>query len=410
MFDTFTSPYEALKAVASDQLCGHLLVTSFEDPSISWKIYVGGKRLHYASTTEGQIERMSCLWERQLITDLGDSRLDPATLEATFIEALKFQATNVETTEAREQGLEYTTLYKWQRLSRIPLNSFKLILLELSTEALIHALSMRKAKIHFYQHTQPDPILLAVALPDLIRSSLDEIRRWQALKPGIPSPFTRFYLDPNKIDDFNLFWENLASPDQAKDLVYGTLTLECLNELLKRRACLYEITREAALAPIRGAQILQNLVVAKVLSPLPFRMTGSAPPTQPQPEKPLGPVIACIDDSSTVQRQVKLILEKVGYQVLSITEPANSLTALVRQKPSLILMDINMPEINGYELCGMLRQSRNLRDVPVVMLTGRDGLVDRLRSQMMGVVNYLTKPVQPEQLIEVVQKQVPINQ
>jgi twitching motility two-component system response regulator PilG len=67
-------------------------------------------------------------------------------------------------------------------------------------------------------------------------------------------------------------------------------------------------------------------------------------------------------------------------------------------------MDINMPDIDGYELCRMLRQSRQLKDVPIVMLTGRDGLIDRLRAQLVGANSYLTKPFAPEQLMQAVQK------
>ena len=114
------------------------------------------------------------------------------------------------------------------------------------------------------------------------------------------------------------------------------------------------------------------------------------------------PVVACIDDSKTVQRNVKLILESAGYRVLELMEPARVLTMLVRDKPNLILMDISMPDIDGYELCRMLRLSSALKKVPIVMLTGRDGLVDRIRARMVGATNYITKPFQPEQLINTV--------
>jgi twitching motility two-component system response regulator PilG len=82
------------------------------------------------------------------------------------------------------------------------------------------------------------------------------------------------------------------------------------------------------------------------------------------------------------------------------------MTALARQKPNLILMDINMPEINGYELCQMLRQSDALKEIPIVMLTGRDGLIDRMRAHMVGATEYITKPIQPQELLDVIQKTI----
>jgi len=72
-------------------------------------------------------------------------------------------------------------------------------------------------------------------------------------------------------------------------------------------------------------------------------------------------------------------------------------------------MDVNMPEIDGYELCRMLRQSKQLKEIPVVMLTGRDGLLDRLRAQILGVNDYITKPFQPEHLLAAVQKVLPVR-
>ncbi|MDJ0717715.1 MAG: response regulator, partial [Prochloraceae cyanobacterium] len=98
---------------------------------------------------------------------------------------------------------------------------------------------------------------------------------------------------------------------------------------------------------------------------------------------------------------MKFILETAGYQVLSIMNPGSSLTTMIRQKPQLILMDINMPQISGYKLCKMLSRSQKLKDIPVVMLTGREGRIDKLRAKIVGAVQYLTKPFAPHQLIEV---------
>jgi twitching motility two-component system response regulator PilG len=67
-------------------------------------------------------------------------------------------------------------------------------------------------------------------------------------------------------------------------------------------------------------------------------------------------------------------------------------------------MDITMPEIDGYELCNMLRQSRQMKSVPIVMFTGRDGIIDRMRAQLVGANDYITKPVNVNTLLTKVQK------
>jgi twitching motility two-component system response regulator PilG len=67
-------------------------------------------------------------------------------------------------------------------------------------------------------------------------------------------------------------------------------------------------------------------------------------------------------------------------------------------------MDINMPDLDGYELCRLLRQSSLLQSIPIVMLTGRDGIVDRLRARVAGATDYMTKPIHAQNLIELVNK------
>ena len=126
------------------------------------------------------------------------------------------------------------------------------------------------------------------------------------------------------------------------------------------------------------------------------------PPSLGQKENQVFPLIACIDDTHAVHRHVKKTLESVGYRVVCITEPASALSALVQQKPALILMDINMPELNGYELCEMLQRSRKLRDIPIVMLTAEQGIINRFRAKYVGAIRYMKKPFEPDRLIAVV--------
>jgi DNA-binding response OmpR family regulator len=69
-------------------------------------------------------------------------------------------------------------------------------------------------------------------------------------------------------------------------------------------------------------------------------------------------------------------------------------------------MDINMPEINGYELCQLLRRSPNFKHTPIIMISSRDGLFDRLKSKMIGANDYINKPFTPTELINLVNKYV----
>ncbi|AXY68614.2 response regulator [Thermosynechococcus sichuanensis E542] len=87
-----------------------------------------------------------------------------------------------------------------------------------------------------------------------------------------------------------------------------------------------------------------------------------------------GPVIACIDDSHTVQRQVSLILETSGYEVWTFMNPTAALPFLIANPPHLILLDLNLPGVDGYEICRQLRRSPQLEGVPIVILNHRRNL------------------------------------
>jgi twitching motility two-component system response regulator PilG len=75
-------------------------------------------------------------------------------------------------------------------------------------------------------------------------------------------------------------------------------------------------------------------------------------------------------------------------------------------KPDLILCDIAMPDLDGYEICAMLRNSTAFRQTPIVMLTGIDGFIDRVKARMVGATDYFTKPFGENELLMLVEKYV----
>lgn len=116
------------------------------------------------------------------------------------------------------------------------------------------------------------------------------------------------------------------------------------------------------------------------------------------------PVIACIDDSRTVQRQLSLILQISGYEVLTFVDATAALPSLIANPPHLILLDLNLPDVDGYEVCRQLRRSPQLEGVPIIMFTAKDDPVHRIRARGVGAVDYITKPVKPQELLKRIQK------
>ncbi len=118
----------------------------------------------------------------------------------------------------------------------------------------------------------------------------------------------------------------------------------------------------------------------------------------------LSPLIACIDDSILIYQSLERILNEHGYRCFGIQDPLKIMPGLIRNKPSFIFLDLLMPIVNGYEVCEQIRKTPSLKDVPVIILTGKDGLIDRMRSKMVGATGFLGKPVDEDAVIKMLEK------
>jgi chemotaxis family two-component system response regulator PixG len=98
------------------------------------------------------------------------------------------------------------------------------------------------------------------------------------------------------------------------------------------------------------------------------------------------------------------ILEPLGFEVMVITEPLQSVSILLKRKPDLIFLDLIMPNTNGYELCTFLRKTTTFQEVPIVILTGRDGMIDRVRAKMAGSSDFLSKPPDSLKVVQMLRK------
>jgi twitching motility two-component system response regulator PilG len=123
-------------------------------------------------------------------------------------------------------------------------------------------------------------------------------------------------------------------------------------------------------------------------------------------ETPQVPRVVCIDDDMAIGKTVEYILQAKGYEVTAIRNPIEALTLVFQLKPDLILCDLAMSELDGYEICAMLRKSTAFRQTPIVMLTGKDGFIDRVRARMVGATDYLTKPFGASELLMLLEKYI----
>jgi len=121
-----------------------------------------------------------------------------------------------------------------------------------------------------------------------------------------------------------------------------------------------------------------------------------------EPEKL--PVILSVDDSPIVQTMIRRLCE--SYEVISASSAIEALGILGRRHVDLILLDVTMPGIDGFEFCHTIRKMSKFKNTPVIMLTAKDGLIDRARGHMAGTNRYLTKPVNKEELLKAIQEYI----
>jgi len=112
--------------------------------------------------------------------------------------------------------------------------------------------------------------------------------------------------------------------------------------------------------------------------------------------------IFCIDDSPLVLNTIKSFLDEQIFSVIGVTDSLKALMAILRTKPDLILLDVEMPNLDGYELCSLLRKHSHFKNTPIIMVTGRTGFMDRAKAKMVRASGFLSKPFNQGDLLKVI--------
>lgn len=106
--------------------------------------------------------------------------------------------------------------------------------------------------------------------------------------------------------------------------------------------------------------------------------------------------IVIVEDELFMREELQYILEKEGYDTFCITKFSNVIDEIISASPDLVLLDLNLPGISGFEICKGLRHKSN---VPILVLTGRDQMKDELHALDIGADEYINKPCQKERLL-----------
>lgn len=132
-------------------------------------------------------------------------------------------------------------------------------------------------------------------------------------------------------------------------------------------------------------------------------VAAKAPPAN-LPANPRAKKILLVEDSTVTRKLIAKILVDGGYTVVEAENGLTAFAQLEEKNPDLMLLDVVMPGIDGYKVLSMVRKHDTFKNLPVIMLTSRDSLLDKLRGRMGGSDEYLTKPFTASQLLEKIGK------
>ena len=190
--------------------------------------------------------------------------------------------------------------------------------------------------------------------------------------------------------------------EQLRNKVNGQRTLRELSILTK-----IDMTRlTKSLAPYIRKRWIDLIPGEEIEKP---GLTPARTPPGPAARPRNKPLIACVDDSPQLCEQLGKIIESAGYEFISITDSVQALPILLEKRPQLIFLDLVMPVANGYEVCTQLRRMSQFAETPIVILTGNDGVVDRVRAKMVKASDFLGKPIDREKLLATVRKFVQVQ-
>jgi twitching motility two-component system response regulator PilG len=337
--------------------------------SASWLVFLANGQLVYAGPNDNSLDRL-----RDYLHPLAmvDCLPDPSTTSAI----------------ASLNSLEYGTLWLMMEKHLLSADQGRTILTHMVRETLFDLLSLHHGSFIFQLTAALSPQLITQNISTLVTGLTQQIQAWHQFHPLLQSPDQCFTLVDSK-----------GFTQMGLDPTYGNL-----KPWLTGQASLRQLARYLKQDVVTLAEYLLPAIQSGFLTvgPTPVRLPNPPIFHQTWPRRQLR--VVCVDDSATVRASVEGILEQQGYAATSIGNPLRALGLLFQLQPDLILCDIAMPELDGYELCAMLRQATAFRQIPIVMLTGKEAFLDRVKARMVGASDYLTKPFGPAELTALVEK------
>lgn len=311
---------------------------------------------------------------------------------------------------------EFETLNTWVQQQKLTADTAALILRQSVQEALFDLLQQSRQVAGVVisadenlalSHGSIDAGLLPNALAALEDAQRDW-SHWHAAQLGDCSP------------DLAPMVRNAAALQQRtspqtyqtlSSLLNGQSTLRELAVLMRQDLLMLTKTLVAYTQwDLIGLSLIPDVVTP--FSPAPAPAPASATHSTPPPaahvaQNAEAPLVLCIDDNPKVGEMLGKILTSAGYRYAYVQDSLEALTILLEKKPDFVFLDLVMPVASGYEVCSQIRRIAAFKDTPVVILTGNDGIIDRIRSKASGSTDFISKPLDVQKVLATLRQYLP---
>lgn len=377
--------FESLVTLKKKQFTGQLLLSS--DGDEQWTFYIFLGRLLYGTGGQHSVRRLY-----RHLSKVSD-QLTPDTLK-------RLQA---------EIKNDFTSCWEYEFLLYLVKQSY---LAPTQASKVIHGILSEI----FFDISHHEQIKHRMQSELLIQQQLGLIDPAQLLEHQRPlwQRWQEAHLEIYSMNLAPIIRNNEKLQEDTSPKVYKTLV-----ELFNGRCTLWDAVATTNRSPIDVMRSLlpyiQTGVIELVELPdflpptIPKSLPPAIPPRAKQPDpvpvpKPKQALVVCVDDSAWVCNTLEKVVTRAGFRFLAIQDPLRAIPTLLTQKPQLILLDLLMPNTNGYEICSQLRRISAFRETPIIILTGNDGIVDRVRAKLVGATDFLSKSVNYAQLMAVLNK------
>ncbi len=379
--NTILSAVELLEDFANRRATGLLKVSAND---IFWFIYFNEGEVFHANFSIEPIDRLEFHMRQVLKSE--DQRI-----EKSLIKMLKEQTIGVRLDDFYP-GHDYQTLYSLLSAQQISVANTALITRRMIKETICNFLLLAEFTYDFISDSRDFPLLFSNDFTVLLKECRREISDWQSLKSNVSS----FYQRP------------VVCGKNANHVKYNYLKKFLVGQDFNH------LGLALGQSAIRIAQRLDPLIASGVIDLLPpisqyVKLPQLFPKYNQESSKEIvlstdRCKVVSINDCPTVLQCIDNFLDRDYFQTFPVKDAYEALDKIIAIQPHMILMDVEMPNIDGNRLCRIVRGNQAFKSTPIIMVANNFGLVDRAKAKFFGATDYLTKPFTQDALNQMVFK------